>query len=98
MVPLLRQANESSSNRLRFVGVNLDEDESRARVCQQNEKLPGEQIFFAEENQRSWNSPLVRFWGVSRCPSVWLVDGAGTVNAVDVGASQLVEQMRKLLD
>ena len=98
MVPLLQQANEASSNRLRFVGVNLDEDESRARVFQQNERLPGEQIFFAEENQRSWNNPLVRFWGVSRCPSVWLVDGAGTVNAVDVGASQLVEQMRKLFD
>ena len=98
MLPLLRQANEVSANRLRFVGVNLDDDESLARSFQQNEKLPGEQIFYVEENQRSWNSPLVRFWGVSRCPSVWLVGREGTVNAVDVGASQLVEQMGKLFD
>jgi peroxiredoxin len=98
MLPLLRQAHEVSSNRLRFVGVSLDQDESLARAFQKNEKLPGEQIFFTEDNQRSWNSPLVRFWGVSRCPSVWLVDADGTVNAVDVGASQLVEQMRKTFE
>ena len=98
MLPLLLQANELSSNRLRFVGVNLDEDESLARKSQEHESLPGEQIFFAEEDRRSWNSPLIRFWGVSRCPSVWLVDREGTVSAVDVGASQLVEQMRQLFE
>ncbi|HIF01211.1 MAG TPA: redoxin domain-containing protein [Planctomycetes bacterium] len=98
MLPLLLQANEVSSNRLRFVGVNLDEDESLARAFQKHETLPGEQIFFAEQDRRSWNSPLIRFWGVSRCPSVWLVDREGTVSAVDVGASQLVQQMRKLFE
>ncbi len=98
MLPLLLQANEVSSNRLRFVGVNLDREESLARTFQEHEMLPGEQIFFAEEEQRSWNSPLIRFWGVSRCPSVLLVDRAGTVSAVDVGASQLVAQMRKLFE
>ncbi|MEO2014332.1 MAG: TlpA disulfide reductase family protein [Fuerstiella sp.] len=98
MLPLLLQANKVSSNRLRFVGVNLDEDESLARAFQEHETLPGEQIFFAEKERRSWNSPLIRFWGVSTCPSVWLIDREGTVTAVDVTASQLVEQMRKLFE
>ncbi|MDG1895896.1 MAG: redoxin domain-containing protein [Fuerstiella sp.] len=96
MLPLLRQADEVSSNRLQFVGVNLDEDESLAREFHEHEGLPGEQIFFSKETQRSWNSPLIRFWGVSRCPSVWFIDREGTVRAVDVGASQLVAEMRKL--
>jgi peroxiredoxin len=98
MLPLLLQAKEVSSTRLRFVGVNLDEDESLARAFQNSEELPGEQVFFADENLRSWNSPLIRFWGLSRCPSVWLVDREGTVSAVDVGASQLVSEMRKLFE
>ncbi len=96
LLPLLQQAAAVVDARLRFIGVPLDDDESRLRSFVKANRVPGQQIFFAEAAQRSWNSPLVRFWGISRSPSVWLVEPSGIVRVVDVGGPQLVEKMRPL--
>ncbi|MEZ6130937.1 MAG: TlpA disulfide reductase family protein [Planctomycetaceae bacterium] len=96
LLPLLQQADAVSDDQLRFIGVPLDQDEARLRAFLKEHDLPGRQIFSPEAAQRSWNSPLIRFWGVSRCPTVWLVDGRGIVSAVDIGPSELVDQMRIL--
>lgn len=96
LLPLLKQAAAVADNRLRFIGVPLDEDESQLRSFVNANQVPGEQIFLLEASKRSWNSPLVRFWGISRSPSVWLVERDGIVQVVDVGGPQLVEKMRPL--
>lgn len=96
LLPLLRQADEASSGQLRFVGVPLEQDESVLRAFLQNEQPPGQQIFHPDPAQRSWNSPLIKFWGISRSPSVWLIERDGGVAAVDIGGAHLVESMRRL--
>ena len=96
MLPLLRQALDAAGDQLRFVGVNMDDDKTQVETFIIEHAPPGVQIFFQDDKQRSWNSPLIRFWGVSRSPSVWLIDRAGTVAAVDVGHAQLVTEMRTL--
>ncbi|MEZ6061700.1 MAG: thioredoxin-like domain-containing protein [Planctomycetaceae bacterium] len=96
LLPLLQQANTKLSEQVRFVGVNLDEEEVALNDFLEKNSVPGRQIFFASQEQRSWDSPLVRFWGVSKNPSVWIVKKDGVVSAVDVGHATLVEEMRKL--
>lgn len=96
LMPLLQQASKAASGRLRFVGVNLDDEELELEHFLESNTVPGSQIFFTTTEQRSWNSPLMRFWGVSKIPSVWLVDDQGIVKAVDVSAGNLVAEMRKM--
>lgn len=98
LLPLLQQADDASNNQLRFVGVPMAEDKATLQTYLQQNQVPGQQIFFADAAQRSWNSPLVRFWGISSCPSVWLIDRNGVVKSVDVGGLQLVETMRQLFE
>ncbi len=96
LLPLLQQAHAKLSEQVRFVGVNLDDDETTLNAFLEQQQVPGKQIFFASKDQRSWNSPLISFWGVSKNPGVWIVDKEGVVSAVDVGHATLVEEMRKL--
>lgn len=96
LLPLLQQAAAVSNDRLRFIGVPLDDDGERLRSFVKTNRVPGQQVFQPELSKRSWNSPLVRFWGISRSPSVWLVERDGIVKVVDVGGPQLVEKMRPL--
>lgn len=96
LLPLLRQAHQVSNARLRFVGVSLDADEQQVHDFVKRHQLPGQQVFFPEPSQRSWNSPIIRFWGISKSPTVWLIDRSGRVSSVDVGPATLVAAMRKL--
>jgi len=83
--------------RIRFIGVNLDEDRQTCEAEVSRLELPGDQIFSDDENTRGWNSPLVRFWGVSQSPSVWLVAADGIVDAVDLRKPELIPHLRALL-
>ena len=96
-LPLLQKAaDQIPENRIRFVGVNLDEDPDICRRFVEQHNVPGSHIFYSGEKQRGWDSPLVRFWGISRSPAVWLVDDSGVVTAVDVRPEDLVNGMRPL--
>lgn len=97
-LPLLKKAeSQLPADRFRFVGVNLDEDLKKFRDAVSSFEVPGVQICFEDEERRGWNSPLVRFWGVSQSPSVWLVDREGVVDAVDVRREELASRIRPLL-
>ena len=97
-LPLLKKAETKlTTRRIRLVGVNLDEDITQCQKTVNDFKIPGDQICFRDENNRGWNSPLVRFWGVSQSPSVWLVDHKGIVAAVDVRREALVSRINPLL-
>jgi hypothetical protein len=97
LLPLLQKAEQQlPADRIRFIGVNLDEEELELEQFMETNKVPGQQVFFSSLEQRSWNSPLIRYWGVSKNPSVWLLDKDGVVSAVDVSHSALVAEMRKL--
>lgn len=96
--PVLQKVREQvPAEQLRMVGVALDEDETELESFMEAHPVPGQQIFFPNPEQRSWNSPLVRFWGISRSPSVWLVDAKGVVVSTSATTAELLPLLRKLL-
>lgn len=98
MLPLLQKVrSDVGSDRLRIIGVALDEDESTMNSFMETHEVPGQQIFFPNPDQRSWNSPLIRFWGVAKCPSIWLVDTTGKVTTTTATSSDLSQKIPQLL-
>jgi peroxiredoxin len=98
VLPLLEKLRKQlSSERLRMVGVALDEDESLMNTFMETHNVPGQQIFFTNPEQRSWNSPLIRFWGIAKTPSIWLVDAEGKVTTTTVEAENLVNELKKIV-
>lgn len=96
MLPLLKQAAIAGKGSLNFVGVNLDEDIRDVRAFTAKHAPPGRQIVYTKAGQQGWDSPLVRFWGISRCPVVWLVQKDGVVAAVDVTHRDMVNSLKTL--
>ncbi len=98
LLPVLKKINDGlSSSKLRMVGVALDEDEATLNEYLESKKVPGQQIFFTHGEQRSWNSPLVRFWGIAQSPTVWLVDAQGKVISTSVTSAELIPAIQKML-
>lgn len=98
VLPLLEKLRKQlSSDRLRMVGVALDEDESAMNAFMETRNIPGQQIFFTNPEQRSWNSPLIRFWGIAKTPSIWLVDSEGRVTTTTVEPEGLIEELKKIV-
>jgi len=83
--------------RLRFIGINLDEDRQTCESAVEQYHLPGDQIYFDDEKQRGWNSPIVRWWGVSQSPGVWLLDRDGVVAEVDLRRPELITSLQRVL-
>ena len=98
LLPLLEKLRDDvSSDRLRMVGVTLDDDESIMNSFMESHTVPGQQIFFPNTEQRSWNSPLVRFWGIANSPTVWLLDAQGKVVSTAVDADNLTSWLQRVL-
>ena len=98
LLPVLTKISTAlPSSKLRIVGVALDEDEATLNAYLENHNVPGQQIFFTQGEQQSWNSPLVRFWGIAQSPTVWLVDSQGKVISTSLEAVELVPAIQKLL-
>jgi len=98
LLPVLAKISTAlPSSRLRMVGVALDEDEATLNAYLENHKVPGQQIFFTQAEQRSWNSPLIRFWGIAQSPTVWLVDSQGKVISTSLETEELVPAIQKIL-
>ena len=95
MLPKLQQIrNQAGPDRLRMIGVPLEEQESQLEAFMESNAVPGAQIFFPNPDQRSWSSPLIRFWGLSKCPSIWLVDSSGTVVSTSLSSNDIVPALR----
>ncbi|MBL8817976.1 MAG: TlpA family protein disulfide reductase [Planctomyces sp.] len=86
-----------ADSRLRMVGVPLDDDETELEAFMEQNSLPGQQIFFTNPEQRSWNSPLIRFWGISKTPSIWVLDNQTNVISTNVETSKLVPTLQKVV-
>lgn len=98
LLPVLAKISTAlPSSKLRMVGVALDEDEATLNEYLESHKVPGQQIFFTHGEQRSWNSPLVRFWGIAQSPTVWLVDAQGKVISTSLESAELIPAIQQLL-
>lgn len=85
------------AERLRIIGVALDEEESTMNSYMEQHEVPGQQIFFTNAEQRSWNSPLIRFWGIAESPSIWIVDSKGVVLSTSAKVDELVPLLQQAL-
>ena len=98
MLPALTRIREQlPPERLRIIGVALDEDESELNAFLEQHHAPGQQIFFPQAAQRSWNSPLVRFWGLASTPSIWVLNSNAQVLSTSVSVDQLVPTLQQAL-
>jgi hypothetical protein len=98
LLPVLGEISAAlPSAKLRIIGVALDENETTLNQYLENHKVPGQQIFFTQGEQRSWNSPLVRFWGIAQNPTIWLVDAQGKVISTSVEPAELTTAIQKLV-
>lgn len=96
LLPLLQQAADVADGQLRFVGVSLTNSQADFSEFLQRNRVPGTQMFGTDPQHRGWNHPVVRFWGLSRGCTCWLIKHDRTVAAVDIRANELVDQMRAL--
>ncbi len=98
LLPVLEKIRSQwPADQLRIVGVALDEDESTLNSFMEMNNVPGQQIFFPNVQQRSWDSPLIRFWGVARAPSVWLVDAKGKVVSTTATTKTTFAELQSML-
>jgi hypothetical protein len=98
MLPALARIREQlPPERLRIIGVALDEDESQLNTFLEQHAAPGQQVFFPQTTQRSWNSPLVRFWGLAASPTVWVLNADARVLSTNVTVEQLVPTLQQAL-
>lgn len=97
MLPMLQKIRaQAGSDRLRIVGVPLDKEEAQLEAFMDSHPVPGQQIFFPNPDQRSWNSPLIRFWGLSKSPSIWLIDAKGAVVSTTLSTADIVPALQKV--
>ncbi|MCA9060411.1 MAG: TlpA family protein disulfide reductase [Planctomycetaceae bacterium] len=97
-VPVLKQIKEKiPASKLRLVGVPLDDEELQIEQILETAAAPGQQIFFPNPEQRSWDSPLIRFWGITKSPSAWFLDKDGVVVSTSVEPAQLPSLLTKHL-
>ncbi|MFM8724119.1 MAG: TlpA family protein disulfide reductase, partial [Planctomycetaceae bacterium] len=88
---------KAGSDKLRVIGVAMDEEEGKLNRFLDMHQVPGQQVFFPDAEQRSWNNPIVTWWGLARCPSIWLVDGTGKVVSTSAAPKNLTQEVGKLV-
>jgi len=88
---------KAGSDKLRVIGVAMDEEEGKLNRFLDMHQVPGQQVFFPDAEQRSWNNPIVTWWGLARCPSIWLVDGTGKVVSTSASPKNLTQEVGKLV-
>ncbi len=70
-----------SDRKVRAIGISLDRSEAAAKVASGTAglKIP---VYF---DGKSWESPLVRKFGVNALPTVWVVDRRGILRSLNAG-------------
>ena len=64
---------------LKVVGVNLDEEELDVDRFLQQHAMPWPHIFYPGSDQRRWENPIAKFYGIRDIPMYWLIDRQGRV-------------------
>ena len=94
---LVELSRDYRKNGLEILGVNLDKEETDVDGFLEKVALPGRHIFFSHRDQRRWENPIAKFYGISDIPTLWLVDRQGRVVNTRVTSEALDRDVRKLL-
>jgi len=98
-IPEITEAvKKYGNNRLGVIGVCLDESTETLKTFLAKEKLPFPNIIHSDEKKRGWNNPIVKFYGVRRVPSMWVIDAGGRVVTTKVESGKLDATLAKVFN
>jgi thiol-disulfide isomerase/thioredoxin len=79
------------------VGISLDNEPERLKEFLTEEKIAWVTLFPTTEDDRGWNNPLARHYGINGIPAVILVNQEGKVVHLNARGPVLGEELAKLL-
>jgi len=79
------------------LGVSLDDTPKAANKYVKDMELPWDSIFPKNEDERGFDHPLARYYGINGIPTAILVDQEGRVVHMNARAHLLQKQLQKLL-
>jgi thiol-disulfide isomerase/thioredoxin len=79
------------------LGVSLDDSEEEVEQFLEKREIPWATMFGDKEEDRGWNHPMARYYGISGIPTAILVDRDGRVVHMNARGDELQEQLQKLL-
>jgi thiol-disulfide isomerase/thioredoxin len=79
------------------LGVSLDETPEAAKKYKAEMKLPWDSLFPTSEDDRGWNNPLARHYGIGGIPTAILVDKDGKVVHMNARGEELPAELKRLL-
>lgn len=80
------------------VAVSLDSDVDELKSFVKQNSLPWPQIIFGKDEDRGWNNPLSRKYGIMGIPATFLVDQTGKVVDRDLRGPAIDAAIEKALD
>jgi thiol-disulfide isomerase/thioredoxin len=94
---ILKQYRAYHDKGFEVLGVSLDRTPEDAHGYIEDMKLPWDSLFPANEDDRFWNHPLARHYGITGIPTAILVDQKGQVVHMEARGPVLREQLQELL-
>jgi thiol-disulfide isomerase/thioredoxin len=79
------------------VGISLDDDPAALAEFLKTEGTPWITLFSAKEEERGWENPTARYYGISGIPTVILVNQEGKVVSLNARGPQLGMLLAELL-
>jgi peroxiredoxin len=79
------------------LGVSLDDTPEAAKKYAAQNKLPWDSLFSKNEEERSWNHPLVKHYGIGGIPTAILVGKDGKVVNMNARDEVLRNELKRLL-
>lgn len=96
-LPQIQAITEKYKKYASVLSISLDAEESDIDTFREKTGLTWPVIFHVEHDQRSWNAPLAKYYGVSTLPTIWIVDPKGVVAETQVSASDLESKLRDVI-
>ncbi len=96
-VASLQAITEKYKKYASVLSVSLDSEESDIDAFREKTGLTWPVIFHVEHDQRSWNAPLAKYYGISTVPTIWIVDPKGKVAETQVSTADLEAKLRDVI-
>ena len=79
------------------MGVRLDQEALPMEVVVGDSGITWKQLLDPDPTKRSWQHPVVKYYGVLNVPSIWLVDQNGVVVSTNTSLDNLEADLSKLV-
>lgn len=80
-----------------ILGISLDETPEDAKRYIKEEEISWRTLFPANEEDRGWNNPMARYYGINGIPTAILIDKEGKVVHMNARGRNLPMMLKKLL-